>query len=299
MNGKSCAMETRGAVETKRRRSRIRRRCMLIVRHVILLSLGCVFLLPVFVLLTRAFMSPQDIYQIPTRFFPSRMDASGFASAFDSTIMSYLANTLIVVGINVVFVPVSCLICSYGFAKLEFKGKQLIFGLILSTVMIPGIAMQIPLYILYYHLGLTDSLAPLYITAFFGGGAMNIFFMMQYLKGIPNSVIEAAKIDGANAGVIIFKIMLPLAKPVVTLVAVNTFIGQYNDYGTPLIYIWNEKYYTLALGLYYKYLASGAERIDANVRYAAGVMVMLPMVVVFAIFQKQLINGISTTGMKL
>ena len=105
--------------------------------------------------------------------------------------------------------------------------------------------------------------------------------------------------DGANAFIIMFKIMLPLARPVVVLTAVNVFIGQYNDYGTPLIYIWNEKYYTLSVGLYYKYLAPGAQSIDANVQYSAGVMVMLPLVVIFAFFQKQLINGIVTSGMKL
>lgn len=288
------------AVNYRRRKLRkMRRTTVIVLRHCIISLLALFFLLPIIVLLTRSVMSPDDIYRVPTLLFPTVLDFSGYAEAFDSQILSYLLNTVIVVGVNTVFVPLTCLMCGYGFAKVRFPGRGLCFSLLLSTIMIPGIAMQIPLYIVYYHLGLTDSLWPLMITAFFGGGAMSIFFMRQYLKGIPDSILEAARVDGANALIIMFKIMLPLARPVVVLTAVNVFIGQYNDYGTALIYIWNEKFYTLSVGLYYKYLAPGAESIDANVQYAAGVLVMLPMVVIFALFQKQLINGIVTSGMKL
>ncbi len=288
------------AVNLRRHRAhKILRRAIVIIRHFILCLLALFFLLPILVLFTRSVMDPSEIYAVPTHLFPSRLNFSGYTQAFDAQILSYLLNTIIVVGVNTVFVPLTCLMCGYGFAKVRFPGRGLCFSLLLSTIMIPGIAMQIPLYIVYYHLGLTDSLWPLMITAFFGGGAMSIFFMRQYLKGIPDSILEAARVDGANAFVIMFRIMLPLARPVVVLTAVNVFIGQYNDYGTALIYIWNEKYYTLAVGLYYKYLAPGAESIDVNVQYAAGVLVMLPMVVIFALFQKQLINGIVTSGMKL
>ena len=277
----------------------IRKTVIVVLRHCIISLLALFFLLPIIVLLTRSVMSPDDIYQVPTLLFPTKLDFSGYTKAFDDQILSYLWNTIIVVGVNTVFVPLTCLMCGYGFAKVRFPGRGICFSLLLSTIMIPGIAMQIPLYIVYYHLGLTNSLWPLMITAFFGGGAMSIFFMRQYLKGLPDAILEAARVDGANAFIIMFKIMLPLARPVVVLTAVNVFIGQYNDYGTPLIYIWNEKYYTLSVGFYYKYLAPGAQSIDANVQYAAGVMVMLPLVVIFAFFQKQLINGIVTSGMKL
>ncbi len=287
-------------VNIRRRRLRkVRRSVIIILRHCCISLLALFFLLPIIVLFTRSVMSPEDIYQVPTLLFPSKLNFSGYAEAFDEQILSYLLNTVIVVGVNTFFVPLTCLMCGYGFAKVRFPGRGICFSLLLSTIMIPGIAMQIPLYIVYYHLGLTDSLWPLMITAFFGGGAMNIFFMRQYLKGIPDSILEAARVDGANSFVIMLKVMLPLARPVVILTAVNVFIGQYNDYGTSLIYIWNEKYYTLSVGLYYKYLAPGAANIDVNVQYAAGVLVMLPMITIFALFQKQLVNGIVTSGMKL
>ena len=288
------------AVNLRRRKMRrIRRGAVTVFRHFMLWFFAIIFLLPIIVLLTRSIMSPQDIYQVPTLLFPKHLDFSGYAEAFDAELLHYLGNTAIVVSVNTVFIPLSCLMCAYGFAKVQFRGREVCFSILLMTIMIPSISMQIPLYVMYYHLGLTDSLWPLMIGAFFGGGAMQIFFMRQYLKGIPNSIMEAAKIDGANSAVIMFRIMLPLAKPVVVLTAVNVFIGQYNDYGTSLIYIWNEKYYTLAVGLYYKYLAPGAQNIDANIQYAAGVLVMLPLVAIFAVFQKQLINGIVTSGMKM
>ncbi len=284
---------------SKRTARRTRKTVVTVVRHLIICTLALFFLLPVIVMFMRSAMSPDDIYRVPTLLFPTKPDFSGYAQAFDAQIMNYLLNTVIVVGVNTVFVPATCLMCGYGFAKVRFPGRGICFSLLLSTIMIPGIAMQIPLYIVYYKLKLTNSLWPLMITAFFGGGAMSIFFMRQYLKGIPDTIAEAARVDGANMFTIMVRIMLPLARPVVVLTAVNVFIGQYNDYGTALIYIWNEKYYTLAVGLYYKYLAPGAQAIDANVQYAAGVLVMIPMVVLFALFQKQLINGIVTSGMKM
>ncbi|WP_251548602.1 carbohydrate ABC transporter permease [Pumilibacter intestinalis] len=283
----------------RRTARRTKKTVISVVRHLIVSALALFFLLPIIVMLMRSVMSPEDIYRVPTTIFPSKLVFSGYAEAFDEQILRYLLNTIIVVGVNTVFVPLTCLMCGYGFAKVRFPGRGACFSLLLSTIMIPGIAMQIPLYIVYYKLKLTNSLWPLMITAFFGGGAMSIFFMRQYLKGIPDSITEAARVDGANAFTIMFRIMLPLARPVVVLTAVNVFIGQYNDYGTALIYIWNEKYYTLAVGLYYKYLAPGAQAIDANIQYAAGVLVMIPMVVLFALFQKQLINGIVTSGMKM
>ena len=284
---------------SKRTARHTRKTIVTVLRHLIICVLALFFLLPIIVMLMRSVMSPDDIYRVPTLMFPTKLDFSGYAQAFDAQIMNYLLNTVIVVGVNTVFVPLTCLMCGYGFAKVRFPGRGICFSLLLSTIMIPGIAMQIPLYIVYYKLQLTNSLWPLMITAFFGGGAMSIFFMRQYLKGIPDTITEAARVDGANMFTIMVRIMLPLARPVVVLTAVNVFIGQYNDYGTALIYIWNEKYYTLAVGLYYKYLAPGAQAIDANVQYAAGVLVMIPMVVLFALFQKQLINGIVTSGMKM
>ena len=284
---------------SKRTARHIRKTIVTVLRHLIICVLALFFLLPIIVMLMRSVMSPDDIYRVPTLMFPTKLEFSGYAQAFDAQIMNYLLNTVIVVGVNTVFVPLTCLMCGYGFAKVRFPGRGICFSLLLSTIMIPGIAMQIPLYIVYYKLQLTNSLWPLMITAFFGGGAMSIFFMRQYLKGIPDTITEAARVDGANMFTIMVRIMLPLARPVVVLTAVNVFIGQYNDYGTALIYIWNEKYYTLAVGLYYKYLAPGAQAIDANVQYAAGVLVMIPMVVLFALFQKQLINGIVTSGMKM
>lgn len=216
----------------------------------------------------------------------------------DARLLSYAGNTIIVTLFNVLAIPFAASLCAFGFTKLNFKGKELLFALVLATIMMPAITTQIPLYVMYSKIGWIDSLYPLTIPAIFGGGAMNIFLIRQFMKGLPKELDNAAKIDGANTWKIYWKITLPLCKPILSFVMVSTFLGVWNDFMGPLLYLRTEKNFTLSIGVYMKYLGTLTKLNLPNEQMATGILMLLPPLIIFIIFQKQLINGVVFSGIK-
>lgn len=208
----------------------------------------------------------------------------------------YLLNTLIVCASNIFGTVITASLTAYGITKVPIKGKDIIFVIILSTVMLPGTVTSIPLYIVYNDLGWNGTLLPLTIPVWFGGGAMNIFLIRQFIKGVPESLTEAAILDGCSTFGIYCKIILPLIKPILVYLAVTTFIGNWNDFQGPLLYLGtNKEYYTLSLALYKDFAATGSGFL-ANSQMAVGVIMMIPCIILFAIFQKELLEGIGAFG---
>lgn len=258
---------------------------------------AALLLFPFFVMAVRSLMTEDEIYNFP-KLLPSGFEFANYYDAkYFSDFLKWGGNTLTVVVLNIIGTIISAFLCAYGFAKVRFKFKSIIFGLTMASTMLPSITLRIPLYLMYAEWGWLDgTLKPLIVPAFFGGGALNIFLIMQFIKGIPNSTLESARIDGANELICLFKIVLPNCLPIVALISVNTFLGVWNDYSSSLIYLSNsEEKWTLALG-FYKTSLDPAFR--ENKQMAMGVLMCIPSLIIFGFSQKLLIEGVSISGMK-
>ena len=265
---------------------------------VAIISLVVVMLMfPFFVMLVRSFMTEDEIYNFPKLLPEGFVFENFYDKAYFASFMKWSGNTVTVVVWNIIATITSAFLCAYGFAKVHFKFKPLIFGATMASTMLPSITLRIPLYLMYAEWGWLDgTLKPLIVPAFFGGGALNIFLIMQFIKGIPNSTLESARIDGANEVRCLFSIVLPNCLPIVALISVNTFLGVWNDYSSSLIYLSNsEEKWTLALG-FYKTSLDPAFR--ENKQMAMGVLMCIPSLIIFGFSQKLLIEGVSISGMK-
>ena len=192
-----------------------------VAQYLVLTFIAVFLAFPFFLLIMRSFMSQVDINA--ARIIPSKFTLDNYRKIFaENNYFLYIFNTLKVVVFNMIFVPLSASLCAYSFARLNWKGREFVFSCVLATIMIPGTVLQIPLYSLFYKLGWLGNLKALTIPAAFGGGAINIFLLRQFLKGIPKELDEAATIDGAN----IFKrylLLIPLCSPIIIYIMVGTF----------------------------------------------------------------------------
>ena len=256
-----------------------------------------VLMFPFFVMIVRSFMTEDEIYNFPTLLPEGLAFGNYYDETYFSSFLQWGGNTLTVVFFNIIGTIGSAFLCAYGFAKVHFKFKAIIFGVTMASTMLPSITLRIPLYLMYAEWGWLDgTLNPLIVPAFFGGGALNIFLIMQFIKGIPNSTLESARIDGASELRCLFSIVLPSCLPIAALISVNTFLGVWNDYSSSLIYLSNsEEKWTLALGFY---KASLNPAFRENKQMAMGVLMCIPSLIVFGVSQKLLIEGVSISGMK-
>ena len=200
--------------------------------------------------------------------------------------------------INGLFIPLTGAMIAFPFARYRFPGKKIMFSLLMSTCMLPWVVTSIPIFILYANLHLINTLESQWIGAFFGGSAMQIFLIIQFMRAIPKTLDEAAYIDGANKLTIFTKIVLPQCKSIIIYIAVTIVIGKWNDYMGPLIYIWDETKFTMAVAFYYDYSALGNGSIFINEKMAMAVFMTVPSLIIFAFFQKQMIEGIKIGGVK-
>jgi len=189
---------------------------------------------------------------------------------------------------------ISNALVAYGFAKLRFPGRNVLFGVLLGTMMIPGMVTMIPQYILYAKLHWIPGYLPLVVPHFFAG-AFFTFLLRQFFMGIPEEYSEAARIDGAGELWIWWRIILPLAQPVLATVAIFSFEGAWNDYLGPVLYLSNNKLYTLQIGLTMFRATSDTQWQHLM---AASIVVMLPIIILFSAFQKYFVEGAAVTGIK-
>ena len=233
------------------------------------------------------------------RFFPTVWNFSNYRYVFDAAFLRYTLNTLLVAAVTMIGVPLACSLCAFGFSRCgKFRGREFWFAATLATMMLPGVVVQVPLYVLFKNLGMIGNLSPLIIPPLFGGGAGNIFLMRQFMRTLPKELDEAAYIDGANKLAIYFRIILPLCIPIIIFVMVGCFTTAWNDFTSALLYVRQERWYTLAQGIYFKFMVSGSEFAFPNIKMATGVVMVIPVALLFFIFQKQLINGVVMTGVK-
>jgi len=211
------------------------------------------------------------------------------------TFLTYLANSLVVAVLSVIGTLLSSSLVAYGVTRIHWKGRETLFTVILATMMIPFPVLMVPLYSVFRTLGWLGTLMPLWVPAWFAG-AFNIFLLRQFFLTIPENLTDAARIDGCSEFAIYLRIMLPLAKPALAVVALFQFLFAWNDFLAPMIFLTEPDTFTMALGLQqYQSQHGGSEW---HLLMAAALLLVLPIVILFFFTQKTFIQGISTTGMK-
>ena len=265
---------------------------MRIISMLILFAGAVIVMIPLLWTICMAVKGDAEIYSL--NFFPKEIHLENFARAITSIpFFLYLRNTLIIL-IPVLFgTLLSSAIVAYGFSRFNFRGKRAWFLILLATMMLPGQITMIPQYLVFRELGWVDTFLPLIVPAFFGGGAFNIFLLRQYMSGIPKDFDEAARIDGPGPFRVFLRIIMPMCKPVLTAVAIFTFMGVWNDFNGPLIYLYDSRKFTLSLGLSF---FKGMYTSQWNQLMAATILVMLPILILFFIAQQYIIDGISISS---
>lgn len=268
-----------------------------IILHFVLIIASFGFMFPFLWMLFTALKTPNELLQGFKQFFPSDPQWGNFVEAVTRIpFFLYLKNSLLIVGLVVIGTLFSATTAAYAFAKLQWKGRDKWFLVMLATMMIPIQVILIPTYILYDQIGWLGTRLPLIVPAFFGGGAaFYIFLLRQFFKGIPRELTESAVIDGANHFQIFFRIMLPLSKPALLTVGLFTFMATWNDYFGPLIFLTKQEHWTLAIGLRSFQTQFGGQY---DLMMAASVLIMLPTLLIFFLAQKSFIEGITFTGIK-
>lgn len=266
-----------------------------IVQIVVVAALCAVFLTPFVVMLSTAFRTNSDAFTKPASLFPREWTLQNFVEAMKVIpFWQYMKNTIFITVMTIIGSLISTPLVAYSLAKIKWKGAGIISGLLMATMMIPYSVTMIPLYRIYAKLHLTNTYVPLILPAFFGSSYF-IIIVRQFIAGLPDSLLEAAEIDGASEFQRYSKIVLPLCKPALTTVAIHAFLNAWSDYLAPMIYISKTEKLTLTLGLQQ---FMGEYSTDWARLMAAATVFVLPVVVFFIIFQRNFVQGISTGGMK-
>lgn len=273
-----------------------RQRKQLIGRGIIFIILitGAVLLLsPIWWMMITSVKSMAEIMQYPPTFWPQEWHLNNYVVTWETgNFTRYTLNTLFIALISVFANVISNSFIAYGFAKIDFPGKNILFSILLATMMLPGFVTLIPTYVFYAKLGWLNTYLPLTVPAFFGS-AFNIFLIRQFYSTISDELIEAAKIDGASHYNIWWNIMIPLSKPALATVAIFSFNGAWNDFLGPLLYINDRELYTLQLGLQ---VFQGQVATQWNYLMAGSLIVLLPVIILFFAFQQYFIEGMDITA---
>ncbi|MBD8518062.1 carbohydrate ABC transporter permease [Plantibacter sp. CFBP 8804] len=290
----------RGADARATRPSRTRRRTpgQRAVRWLLNLGLCLIIVLmaaPLVWLVSSSLTAPEAAFQLPPNWIPIPFTLDNFVAVFTVVPLGRMAlNSLIVAVISVGGSLIIASLAAYAFSRLQFRGKEAVFVVLLSALMIPGQLTLIPVFILMRNIGLIDSLAALWLPALINVFA--IFFLRQYFNSIPRDLDEAARIDGAGHVRILFQIMLPLATPALSALAILGFEASWNSYFGPLVFLNTPENMTLPIGLVS--LSSGLGSAQPTVVFAGITLVVLPMLVLFLLLQRTFVESVAAVGVR-
>jgi len=272
-----------------------RKKLRLGIIYTLLIIFSIIFALPFYWLVSTSLKTDPQIFVFPPIWIPNPIDWGNYPEALTYIpFLLYLRNTLIVVIFVVVGSLLSCSLVAYGLSKIKWPGRDLLFFIALSTMMLPYQVIMIPIFIIFKNLGWVNSFKPLTVPAFFGS-AFFIFLLRQFFMSIPIELSNAAKIDGCSEFRIYSSIILPLAKPALATVGLFSFMSSWNDFLGPLVYISNPNKYTISLGLaMYRSQYSS----QWAMLMAASTVVVLPIIILFFFTQRTFIQGIALTGLK-
>jgi len=277
-----------------------RRRLNKIGSYVLLTLLAAVFSFPWFWTVTSSLRSADEVYLFPPPLFPRVAQWGNYPRVFELVLFGkWFINSVIVVSLATLGNVISATVVAYSFARFRWRGREAIFAITLATMMLPAEVTLIPQYLLFKQLGWINSIRPLWVPAWFGGGAFSIFLLRQFVMTLPREFDEAAEIDGASTLRILLQVLVPLMKPVLATIAVIVFIGGWDDFMGPLIYLQSAENFTIALGLRYFAANEGQPGIPTtHLLMAATVMSTTPIVVLFFVAQRYFVQGIVMSGIK-
>ena len=263
--------------------------------YAFLIVLAILFILPIFYLFMGSFKAESELFRVPFKWLPDKFQFGNFINMFSSIpFFKYLKNTMIIVVCNIVGSLLSCSLVAYGFARLRWPGRDKVFILVLITMILPYQVTLVPLFLMFTKMKWIGTFLPLTVTCFFGNPFF-IFLLRQFFTGIPQDISEAARIDGAGEFTIFSKLVIPMAKPALTTVAIFAFIRSWNDFLGPLVFLGKDELYTLSLAA-----SMLKSNLDPNwsLLLALGAVMILPVLILFFVMQKYFIQGIAMSGIK-
>lgn len=289
----------RQEVDARLRRQKTKKRAGNTIAYIFLGLLGFVLIYPLLWMVASSFKDNGEIFQSMSIIPPSlsiQHYIDGWQGVGEYTFATFFKNTFTIVIPATIFVVVSCFLVAYGFARFEFPMKKFLFTAMMATLMLPGAVLIIPRYMLFKEFGWLDTYLPFIVPCLFAGNSFFIFQLIQFFRGIPRDLDEAAKIDGCNSFQTLVRVLLPICKPALVSVILFNVIWTWNDFMGPLIYISSVNRYPLSLALRMTLdLGSAA---SWNEVFAMSVLSILPPVILFFCGQKYFIDGIATSGLK-
>lgn len=281
------------------RQRRIRKTRDTIIYHLGVGFLGLVMLYPILWLVSSSFKPSDQIWTTINSLIPSTLHFENYINGFEgfggTTFLTFYKNSFIYAGFGTLFVVVTSTLIAYGFARIAFTGKRVLFAVMLMTLMLPNQVLLIPQYIIFSGLGWVNTFLPLLLPRL-GGDVFFIFMIMQFIRGIPIDLDEAAMIDGADQFGIFFHVILPQLKPAVITAAIFSFYWTWEEFLQPLIYLNKPSLYTVSVALR-SYADPGTVN-DWGAVFAMLTLSLVPVFLIFVFFQRYLVEGIATTGLK-
>lgn len=262
--------------------------------------LAIIFMLPFFWTVSSAFKPVAELYLFPPTWIPHKWQPENFVTIWQVVPFArWTMNSTLVAMLNIVAEVFAAAAVAYGFSRFQFVGRNFLFVVLLSTMMLPIYVTIIPRFLIFKTLGWIDTLTPLIVPAFFGGGAFNIFLLRQFFMTIPRDFDEAAYVDGASSLTIFTSIILPLSKPALSTVAIFSFLASWNNFLEPLIYLNTAAKFTLPLGLtWFRVVPMEMSAPRDHLLMAASVTFTLPAVILFFVAQRYFVSGIVMSGLK-
>jgi multiple sugar transport system permease protein len=267
-------------------------------KHALLIAVGLVMLYPLLWMLSSSFKPTELIFRDPA-LIPGEIDLSNYTlgwNALEHPFTHYLLNSFAIVAGAVLGNLVSCSMAAYAFARLNFRGRRLWFAIMLMSIMLPIHVVIVPQYVLFSQLDWINTYLPLVVPKLLATDAFFIFLMVQFFRGIPRELSEAALIDGAGHGRIFFRIMLPLSTPALATTAIFTFIWTWNDFFSQLIFLTDPDMYTVPVAL--RTFVDSTGESSWGPLFAMSIVSLVPIFLIFLFGQKYLVKGIATTGLK-
>ncbi len=271
-----------------------------VVYHIFVFGFGLIMLYPLIWMVMSSFKETYSIFATASSLVPEQFTGENYVNGWKGfagvSFGRFFRNSLYIAVVGTVGTLFSCSLVAFGLERLNFRGKKLLFGILLATLMLPGQVLMVPQYLWFNTLGWVGSYLPLMIPCFFGTNAFIVYLMMNFIGGIPKDLDEAAKMDGCSYLGIYSKIVLPLMKPALITGTIFTFIARWDDFMGPLLYVNDSASYPVSLAL--KLFCDPGSSSDYGAMFAMATLSLLPVVMLFIFFQKYLVQGVATSGLK-
>ncbi len=268
--------------------------------YYVFILLACfVMIYPLLWMFSASFKETKDVMTTANELIPKNPTLQNYVAAWKgigrTSFLQFFRNSMLISVVRVIGTVLSASLTAFAFARINFKGRKFWFAMMIGTMALPGMVLTIPNYLIWKKIGLVGTYWPMFLGSFLGGGAFNVFMIMQFMKNINRSVDEAAVLDGCGWFQLYWHIILPLVKPALATVAVLTFIGAWGDFMSSLIYLNKPEMYPIAYALTLYKDESGT---NYGPMMAMSIFSITPTLIMFFIFQKSLVEGISTSGVK-